>query len=38
VDLTLLDAGGRTQALSYQVPDVNQCAQCHEPGHKAYGR
>lgn len=29
VDLTLLDAGGRVAALSYQVPDVNQCAQCH---------
>jgi uncharacterized repeat protein (TIGR03806 family) len=29
VDLTLIDAGGRTSALAYQVPDVNQCAQCH---------
>jgi len=29
VDLTLLEAGGRSQALAYQVPDVNQCAQCH---------
>ena len=29
VDLTLLAAGGRTQALNYQIPDVNQCAQCH---------
>lgn len=29
VDLTLIAAGGRTQALNYQVPDVNQCAQCH---------
>lgn len=29
VDLTLLEAGGRSGALSYQVPDVNQCAQCH---------
>lgn len=29
VDLTLIEAGGRNQALSYQVPDVNQCAQCH---------
>lgn len=29
VDLTLIAAGGRTQALNYQIPDVNQCAQCH---------
>lgn len=29
VDLTLIDAGGRTQVLNYQIPDVNQCAQCH---------
>lgn len=29
VDLTLIAAAGRTQALSYQIPDVNQCAQCH---------
>ncbi|MGP1273853.1 MAG: hypothetical protein ACQRW7_00385, partial [Caulobacterales bacterium] len=29
VDLTLIEAGGHSQALSYQVPDVNQCAQCH---------
>ncbi|AZU05345.1 hypothetical protein X907_2837 [Glycocaulis alkaliphilus] len=29
VDLTLLEAGGRSTALTYQIPDVNQCAQCH---------
>ncbi|MFC4725847.1 SO2930 family diheme c-type cytochrome [Glycocaulis abyssi] len=29
VDLTLIAAGGRSQALNYQIPDVNQCAQCH---------
>ena len=29
VDLTLIAAAGRTEALSYQIPDVNQCAQCH---------
>lgn len=29
VELTLLEAGGRSTALSYQIPDVNQCAQCH---------
>ncbi|MFN3835046.1 MAG: SO2930 family diheme c-type cytochrome [Glycocaulis sp.] len=29
VDLTLIAAGGRSQVLNYQIPDVNQCAQCH---------
>ncbi|WP_375282591.1 SO2930 family diheme c-type cytochrome [Marinicauda pacifica] len=30
VDLTLVDAGGLREPLSYMVPNVNQCANCHE--------
>ncbi|WP_298183346.1 SO2930 family diheme c-type cytochrome [uncultured Pseudomonas sp.] len=29
-ELRLLDAQGQTQPVSYQVPDANQCAGCHE--------
>lgn len=30
LDLTLVDASGDRQAFSYLVPNVNQCANCHE--------
>lgn len=29
-ELSLLDARGQAQAVTYQVPDANQCAGCHE--------
>ena len=29
-DVRLLDAQGQTQLVTYQVPDANQCAGCHE--------
>lgn len=30
LDLTLVDVSGDRQAFSYLVPNVNQCANCHE--------
>lgn len=30
IDLTLVDASGAREAFSYLVPNVNQCANCHE--------
>lgn len=37
LDLTLADASGERQAFSYLVPNVNQCANCHETDTDAGG-